>query len=114
MSSRANGVATGRSADLTNAGHVTQIEEVLRSEPDWHIAQDDNLWDLVPEDRSYARSVLNTSTHFGQQLVSSHLFAFSDKERLMGRDKLVPPFADFVYFAGPIPCVISLSHRACN
>ena len=80
MSSRANGIATGRSADLSIAEHLTQVGEILRSEPDWHIAQDDNLWDaLVLEDRSYARSVLNTSTHFGQQLVSSHLFAFSDK-----------------------------------
>jgi hypothetical protein len=26
MSSRANGIATGRSADLTNAEHVTQVE----------------------------------------------------------------------------------------
>jgi hypothetical protein len=40
MSSRA-GIATGRSVDLTIAGHATQVGEVLRSEPDWHIAQDD-------------------------------------------------------------------------
>jgi hypothetical protein len=40
MSSRA-GIATGWSADLTNAENVTQVGEVLRSEPDWHIAQDD-------------------------------------------------------------------------
>jgi hypothetical protein len=42
MSSRANGIATGRSAGLTNAEHVTQVGEILRSEPNWHIAQDNN------------------------------------------------------------------------
>jgi hypothetical protein len=41
VSSRAKGMATGRSADLTNAEDVTRVGEVLRSEPDWHIAQDD-------------------------------------------------------------------------
>ena len=46
MSSRANGIATGRSADLPTAACVTQVGEVLRSEPDWHIAQDDILWEL--------------------------------------------------------------------
>jgi hypothetical protein len=47
MSSRANGTATGWSADLSNAEHVTQVGNVLRSEPDWHIARDDNLWVLT-------------------------------------------------------------------
>jgi hypothetical protein len=28
-------------ADLSIAEHVTQVGEVLRSEPDWHSAQDD-------------------------------------------------------------------------
>jgi hypothetical protein len=28
------------SGDLANAAHVTQVGEVLRSEPDWHIARD--------------------------------------------------------------------------
>src|SRR2546423_1695044 len=36
MSSRA------KSRDLTNAENVTQVGEILRSEPDWHTAQDDN------------------------------------------------------------------------
>ena len=37
MSSRAIGIATGRSADLSNADNVTQVGEILRQ------AQDDNL-----------------------------------------------------------------------
>jgi hypothetical protein len=40
MSSRANGIETGRSADLTNAEHVAQVAEILRSESDRHIGQD--------------------------------------------------------------------------
>src|SRR5436190_12166597 len=41
MSSRA------KPRDLTNAEHVTQVGKVLRSEPDWHSAQDDIRWVLV-------------------------------------------------------------------
>jgi hypothetical protein len=37
MSSRA------KSRDLPNAEGVTQVGEILRSEPDWHIAQDDTV-----------------------------------------------------------------------
>ena len=37
-----DGVAAGWSADLPTAESVTQLGKVLRSEPDWHCAQDDN------------------------------------------------------------------------
>jgi len=44
MPSQGGGIATGQSADPSNAVCVTQAGEVLRSEPDWHIAQDDNAF----------------------------------------------------------------------
>jgi hypothetical protein len=44
MSSRA------KSRNLTKAEDVTQVGEILRSESDWHIAQDDNAGVLVAAD----------------------------------------------------------------
>ena len=52
------GIATGRSADLRNAGRVTQGGEILRSEPDWRSAQDDtDVTSFATETRSNAKQI---------------------------------------------------------
>ena len=56
-----DGIATGRSADLTNAVDVTRVGGLLRSEPDWQIAQDDTAVPGFAKEIDHAKPLLDGS-----------------------------------------------------